>query len=452
MKAIETEYKGYKFRSRLEARWAVFFDAIGIKWEYEPEGYQFEDGTMYLPDFYLLDLKTYVEIKPESDREVIEPQKFWESNIETENKYSKAAYNFTINGFMYWIVFGDPKSALTETTDKNYLFCTMRCFFHDMAIAKDNKNMRCENCDTKCFECEHYEPIVGSNVLAITKESEFFTTAEDMYNNHVVPMRVQNHEFDDELKSRLQDAVENTIKAATKARQARFEHGEQPFVNSEIIKLESIEDKLEKLYDICDTSTESGRIDFLKKASNIIAEEKSRLSREVYIQSVCKKVDMPYVALTTEVDMIVKRNRYANKNNTWHNISSEDKNIRRTKLAEEMIIHYLLKRPQEWEDVEKAAPPDCFVTPFHKRVYSALLEKMRETDKFTLLMLNGEFNQEEMGRISGIAAKNSELPMTFEGVLDCAELLKKFKPTPSNKLSSDELINLFKSKNKERYK
>lgn len=53
VKAIETEYKGYRFRSRLEARWAVFFDAIGAEWEYEPEGFMLEDGTLYLPDFLL---------------------------------------------------------------------------------------------------------------------------------------------------------------------------------------------------------------------------------------------------------------------------------------------------------------------------------------------------------------------------------------------------------------
>ena len=51
MKAIDTQYKGYNFRSRLEARWAVFFDALGLKWEYEPEGFELEDGTKYLPDF-----------------------------------------------------------------------------------------------------------------------------------------------------------------------------------------------------------------------------------------------------------------------------------------------------------------------------------------------------------------------------------------------------------------
>ncbi len=55
MKAIETEYKGYKFRSRLEARWAVFFDIMGIRWEYESEGIVLSNGTPYFPDFYLID-------------------------------------------------------------------------------------------------------------------------------------------------------------------------------------------------------------------------------------------------------------------------------------------------------------------------------------------------------------------------------------------------------------
>lgn len=53
MKAIETQYKGYRFRSRLEARWAVFFDRLGIKWDYELEGFELPDGTRYLPDFRL---------------------------------------------------------------------------------------------------------------------------------------------------------------------------------------------------------------------------------------------------------------------------------------------------------------------------------------------------------------------------------------------------------------
>jgi hypothetical protein len=51
IKPIETYYNGYRFRSRLEARIAVFLDALGVEYEYEPEGFELESGKYYLPDF-----------------------------------------------------------------------------------------------------------------------------------------------------------------------------------------------------------------------------------------------------------------------------------------------------------------------------------------------------------------------------------------------------------------
>ena len=63
IKAIETVYKGYKFRSRLEARWGVFFDTLGIEWQYESEGFDL-NGLWYLPDFWLPQVKCWCEIKP----------------------------------------------------------------------------------------------------------------------------------------------------------------------------------------------------------------------------------------------------------------------------------------------------------------------------------------------------------------------------------------------------
>ena len=104
MKARETNYRGCRFRSRIEARWAVFFDTLGIKWWYEPEGFSLRfdyknlvaewgmtkeellaagipqtfkhlDGKeySYLPDFYLPELDYWLEIKgPNPKREEVE--------------------------------------------------------------------------------------------------------------------------------------------------------------------------------------------------------------------------------------------------------------------------------------------------------------------------------------------------------------------------------------------
>jgi hypothetical protein len=63
---IETIYRGYRFRSRLEARWAVFFDAAGIEWVYEPDGF-IVNGRGYLPDFWLPQFQCFVEVKPNEE-------------------------------------------------------------------------------------------------------------------------------------------------------------------------------------------------------------------------------------------------------------------------------------------------------------------------------------------------------------------------------------------------
>lgn len=65
IKPIETHYKGYKFRSRLEARWAVYFDVLGCEWEYEREGYDLGPYGRYLPDFWLKTVNMWAEVKAE---------------------------------------------------------------------------------------------------------------------------------------------------------------------------------------------------------------------------------------------------------------------------------------------------------------------------------------------------------------------------------------------------
>lgn len=66
---IETYFAGHLFRSRLEARWATVFNDLGIRWEYEPQGFRVgEQQRPYLPDFLLPDIGWWVEVKGTSER------------------------------------------------------------------------------------------------------------------------------------------------------------------------------------------------------------------------------------------------------------------------------------------------------------------------------------------------------------------------------------------------
>lgn len=84
LRAIETPYRGYRFRSRSEARFAVFLDALGIRWDYEIEGYELGSAGRYLPDFWLPDLGIWIEIKG-TDPTVEEQQKARALAMQSEN-------------------------------------------------------------------------------------------------------------------------------------------------------------------------------------------------------------------------------------------------------------------------------------------------------------------------------------------------------------------------------
>ena len=76
--AIETFYKGFRFRSRLEARWAVVWVESQIDWEYELQGYNLSNGERYLPDFWLPTFHggMYVEVKPLAESDISKPKQF----------------------------------------------------------------------------------------------------------------------------------------------------------------------------------------------------------------------------------------------------------------------------------------------------------------------------------------------------------------------------------------
>lgn len=73
IKPLPTQYDGYRFRSRLEARWYIAIKMMGMHPSYEYEGFDL-GGIAYLPDFYIprvglgpVITKLFIEIKPEPE-------------------------------------------------------------------------------------------------------------------------------------------------------------------------------------------------------------------------------------------------------------------------------------------------------------------------------------------------------------------------------------------------
>lgn len=228
LKAIETSYKGYRFRSRLEARWAVFFDALGVPWEYEKEGFDL-DGVWYLPDFWLPQQQLWVEIKPTIP------------NAEDQEKFGRLGQVVKVAMFVGPIPdpslltpYGPPWNAdqtwwtgITLTNDNSYAWCECdSCGLVDIQYEARSDRLKCK----VCYHCNDW--------LWKEKAEKFGI------NGHIpAPCKVHGERASTGcLRSFHGDRGHNgdspkIKKAFVAARAARFDHGENTSVKKSVADL-----------------------------------------------------------------------------------------------------------------------------------------------------------------------------------------------------------------------
>lgn len=198
IKSIETEYKGYRFRSRLEARWAVFFDVCGVRWEYEPEGFDLGDGLYYLPDFLLHDVwirnnykrDLWAEVKGKmTEIDAVKIDRFCWGRYATEEEMAEGHIMFIDN----------PIIVLGNILDGDEWWDLFNSIY-------DNQNA-VNWFGADCFNFYFIDGDYYNALPCVSPEGHFAIVGGD---------------YLEDIDS------ETTVKAYNIARQARFEHGESP--------------------------------------------------------------------------------------------------------------------------------------------------------------------------------------------------------------------------------
>ncbi len=209
-----------------------------------------------------------------------------------------------------------------------------------------------------------------------------------------------------------------------------------------------------------DLQTEIGKTELLRRSVNVLADISNPLEREVYISRTAKELEIRVELLRMQVDKAVQRDTRNAKNSKFRAIEAQSlqkdeinpmaKQFPKESKAEEQIIAYLLRYPEEYEMVWNALPPDCFVTDFHRKVYETICLMMPDYTQFSLSMLADRFTVEEMGRISGIEAKSRQFPVNRDTLEECIRVLKdsRNRITLSSDMSDEDLRNVIAQKSK----
>ncbi len=213
---------------------------------------------------------------------------------------------------------------------------------------------------------------------------------------------------------------------------------------------------LERCAEGLDINSEQGKIEFIKRAVRFLAGIQNTIERDIYISQTVEKSGISKDILKSHIDSEIKKNTRTEEKREWNNvvaetfrndeINPESVSHRREANAEEEIIRYLLRYPEKAEIISRKAPPEIFITDFNKKVYSALCNAMTKSEHFTISMLADEFSLAEMGRISGIEAKNKNITAVERGFEECAEVLKSYNNAEN--LSDESILEKFQKKGK----
>lgn len=213
----------------------------------------------------------------------------------------------------------------------------------------------------------------------------------------------------------------------------------------------AIQFELDKCKVGLDVSTDQGKVEYLKKCVNVLADISSPIEREVYIGKIADENKVQKEMLVQQVNGVIKRRINTDKKQEWNEIrtfqnrfKANPDSYRHPKQfkAERGIIAYLAENPEEAEEISARLPAERFTTEFNKKVYEKMLEKIKNSCFYDILSLQSEFTADEMGKITEIAVNSKDVNINRTAVEDFINILISDNDNSKNaaEFSDDEFL------------
>ena len=238
-------------------------------------------------------------------------------------------------------------------------------------------------------------------------------------------------------------------------------HGKERFsllINRSKTPTEYQLDKLLENYDISDTA---GRVEYIGKASEIIARLESAVEREIYCSRLAKTVDVTPEVLKTDIERrrksMITRERKKQIAAETQNINGVRDNINRERSqnllgarAEEMLIVLLVKNPELLDFITKNIESTDFITTFNKRIFEFYVNGLLADKTANMLSLSDAFEPNEVSKITFVLNTTVLSGDPKTQILDCINTIKsqKTKKVNTGELTPEQLSELIKKEKK----
>lgn len=211
----------------------------------------------------------------------------------------------------------------------------------------------------------------------------------------------------------------------------------------------SVEYELAKRREGIDTSTDLGKIDYLKRAYGLLASLSSPVERDIYISKLSQEFDISKEAIKQEVESRRRNAKKQYEQKQWQKtvtftdrkrdeINPEAYDNPREDQAEQGIIYYLMVHPDRCDAVCAKITAEQFVTSFNRRLFESVSQKIKNSQDISVGSFNSEFSPDEVGRIVSIIDKYEQLSVDESVCNDYIRVLKNYGEEKLQKGAADD--------------
>lgn len=216
-----------------------------------------------------------------------------------------------------------------------------------------------------------------------------------------------------------------------------------------------VEYQLQKLKSQQNIQTESGRVQYLNAAAEVLAGIQNPIERDVYAGRLAEEAGVErssVLLLIRQLDRKREKIRRKQELRTAQQevgavkdrVNPEKKDHLRAAAAEEGLIAHLFSHPDDAENLRAKIPPEKFCTAFNRRVYGLLLEKIGKDRILTLSDLSHDLTVEEISSVARILARRNDTPAIRQDVEEYIRVIlqegEKMGREDIQKASDEELV------------
>lgn len=197
-----------------------------------------------------------------------------------------------------------------------------------------------------------------------------------------------------------------------------------------------IEFRILALRDKYDLTSDDGKVQFLKSIVELLAALDNPIECDVYTSRMAGELNVDKAALNAQIEQIRARQR-RQKHRTKMDEMQKSLTVRRDPLNPEMQQHYRAAKAEEAiltllmnnndfiPVVSDELDEDCFITSFHRHVFSRLMLCWKTSGVVDIPHLSAYFDPDELGRVMRLFMNRTIYANTPEECRECIRTLRE---------------------------